>query len=48
MRKYITDLLRAQPGVQAAWVFGSFADGPVRSDSDLDVAVLGEEPLDAA
>lgn len=46
--KDIADLLRAQPGVQAAWVFGSFAGGPVRPGSDLDVAVLGKEPLDAA
>lgn len=33
-------VLRSTPSVAAAWIFGSFARGEVRADSDLDVAVL--------
>jgi len=43
--KAITQVLRRHPWVRAAWVFGSVADGRVRSSSDLDVAVLGDKPL---
>lgn len=43
----ITRVLRTHPRVRAAWVFGSIADGRVRPSSDLDVAVLGDEPLQA-
>ena len=33
-------VLRSTPSVAAAWIFGSFARGSRRVDSDLDVAVL--------
>jgi predicted nucleotidyltransferase len=46
-RQTVTRLLRAQDGVEAAWLFGSVARGNARSTSDLDVAVLGKEPLSA-
>jgi predicted nucleotidyltransferase len=39
---------RVAPEVKAAWVFGSVAAGRARRDSDLDVAVLGEDPLASA
>jgi predicted nucleotidyltransferase len=44
-RQTVTRLLRAQDGVEAAWLFGSVARDNAQSTSDLDVAVLGEEPL---
>jgi predicted nucleotidyltransferase len=37
------DALSDVPGVTAAFVFGSFARGDVREDSDVDVFVLGED-----
>ncbi len=43
----ITRVLRTHPRVRAAWVFGSIADGRMRPSSDLDVAVLGNKPLQA-
>lgn len=36
------DALSDVPGVLAAFVFGSFARGDVRKDSDVDVFILGE------
>ena len=39
-------LLRAVPGLEAAYVFGSRADGTARPDSDLDLAVLAARPMD--
>jgi predicted nucleotidyltransferase len=45
--KAITQVLRRHLWVRAAWVFGSMADGRVRPGSDLDVAVLGDRPLQA-
>lgn len=35
------------PGLRAVYVFGSFVDGPVRPDSDLDLAVLCDHPVDS-
>jgi len=32
--------LAAQPGIAAAWLFGSAARGSMRPDSDVDIAVL--------
>jgi predicted nucleotidyltransferase len=43
----LTSLLRAHDGVKAAWVFGSVARSEAAMESDLDVAVLGPEPLTA-
>ncbi len=33
------------PEVEAIWLFGSFARGDARAESDLDVAVLAERPI---
>lgn len=41
----IGHLLRNCTGIEAAWVFGSVAHGDAQPTSDLDVAVLGAEPL---
>lgn len=46
-RQTVTRLLRAQEGVEAAWLFGSVARDDAQPMSDLDVAVLGEKPLSA-
>ena len=43
----VTTILRAHEGVEAAWLFGSVARDAAQSTSDLDLAVLGEEPLPA-
>lgn len=38
--------LATYPGIRLAYVFGSVATGRARPDSDVDVAVLMEHPLD--
>ena len=38
-------LLAEQPDIQLAIVFGSLTSGRLRADSDVDVAVLADEPL---
>lgn len=43
----IVDILQQHADVEAAWLFGSMGRGEARADSDLDVAVLSEKPLDA-
>ena len=51
MRKDLEDIaecLRGHDHIEAAWIFGSLAQGDGRPSSDLDVAVLGEKPLPAA
>lgn len=35
----VTQVLQAQPDIALAWVFGSFARGEARANSDLDVAI---------
>lgn len=40
----VLELLDRRFGVETLWVFGSEAEGRVRPDSDLDVAVLFREP----
>ena len=43
----ITEGLRTHDGIDAAWLFGSVASGTADPTSDLDVAVLGQDPLAA-
>lgn len=43
----IRDFLGGQTDLELAIVFGSVAAGRANSDSDLDLAVSGQEPLDA-
>lgn len=33
------------PEAQGVWVYGSVADGTARPDSDIDIAILGNEPI---
>lgn len=40
----LRDVLAGVPGVEAAFVFGSFARGDARPDSDIDLFVYGEVP----
>jgi predicted nucleotidyltransferase len=40
----LRDVLAGVPGVEAAFVFGSFARGDARPDSDIDLFVYGEIP----
>jgi uncharacterized protein len=42
-----TAVLASLPHAQAVWLFGSAAQGGLRSDSDLDIAVLLPQPLTA-
>lgn len=41
----ITNRLRGHERIRAAWVFGSVAAGTPTPSSDLDVAVLADDPL---
>jgi predicted nucleotidyltransferase len=41
------ELLRSEPGSRLALIYGSFASGKMRPDSDVDIAVLFDRPLDA-
>jgi predicted nucleotidyltransferase len=41
------DALAADPRVLAAYLFGSFVRGTASKESDLDIAVLFAEPIDA-
>jgi predicted nucleotidyltransferase len=34
------------PEALGVWIYGSFADGSARKDSDLDIAILPDRPLD--
>jgi predicted nucleotidyltransferase len=34
------------PEALGVWIYGSFADGGARADSDLDIAILPDRPLD--
>lgn len=44
----VREVLAAMPAIELAFVFGSAAQGRLRPDSDLDVAVQTREPLDTA
>lgn len=44
----LTAWLKSQPDLMLAILFGSVARGEARSDSDVDIAVLADRPLDAA
>jgi len=41
--KLLTGWLAAQPGIMAAWLFGSRARGDARPASDVDIAVLSTD-----
>lgn len=43
----IRDLRELLPDAGAAWLFGSAAQGRLRADSDIDIAVRHGEPFDA-
>ena len=44
----VHDVIQTYPSIQAAWVFGSVAQGTATPRSDLDCAVLAEAPLSAS
>ncbi len=39
-------VLELFPDVLGVWLFGSFAEGRARPDSDVDIAILPEQPLE--
>jgi len=43
----IRTLLLLEPGIKLALLYGSCATGKMRPDSDVDIAVLFDRPLDA-
>jgi predicted nucleotidyltransferase len=43
--RQVERVLRREEEIKAAWLFGSVARDDAQSRSDLDVAVLGTEPL---
>ena len=47
-RDLVLDILAAQAPQCAVWAFGSRTNGTARPYSDLDLALLGPEPLDRA
>ncbi len=42
----VQDILRAHVPDRTVWAFGSRAKGMAKKTSDLDLAILGTEPLD--
>lgn len=46
MVRRVRELLQAEPGRRLALAYGSLAAGKMRSDSDVDIAVLFDRPLD--
>ncbi len=44
----LTRILRGRPNIRLAILFGSRAGGDARSDSDIDLALLADEPLSGA
>lgn len=44
----VSELLKRFDPIRVAWVFGSAAEETLTKTSDLDVAVLGDEPLRAS
>jgi len=46
--KTLADLFKHFPDIKLAILFGSVARGNERPDSDVDIAVAGSRPLDAA
>ena len=43
----LSQVLEADPTLQIVILFGSVADGQIRADSDIDIAVAADKPLDA-
>lgn len=43
----IKSVLGSEPGIKLALLYGSAASGSMRPDSDVDVAVLFDAPMDA-
>jgi predicted nucleotidyltransferase len=41
------EVLRAEPGLRLAMLYGSAATGKMRAGSDVDIALLFDRPLDA-
>lgn len=48
MLQRLAQQLDAEPDIVIAIVFGSMATGHLHPDSDLDIAILAPEPLDAS
>jgi predicted nucleotidyltransferase len=40
VRKFIDSVVKQQPGLISAFIFGSYANNKQRSDSDIDVALV--------
>ncbi len=47
IRQAVTSVARSTAGVQAAWVYGSVARSDDQPASDLDLAILADEPVAA-
>jgi predicted nucleotidyltransferase len=47
LRSKILAILDAQPEIQLAWIYGSFAYGTPRPDSDVDIAIACSGPLNS-
>jgi len=43
----LRDALADVPGIEAAFIFGSLARGDARPDSDVDLLIYGDPPLDS-
>ncbi|EWH08181.1 DNA polymerase beta domain-containing protein [Catenovulum agarivorans DS-2] len=47
MERLIKEILKQQPGLELAILYGSAATGKMRLDSDIDIAVQFSQPLNA-
>jgi len=48
LKQSILSVLRSNPAIELAILFGSIAAGKERNDSDLDLAVLAAQPMTVA
>lgn len=45
LRQEIRSVLASWPNVELVWIYGSYAMGRARPESDIDIAVAGRAPL---
>ncbi|HMQ80310.1 MAG TPA: nucleotidyltransferase domain-containing protein [Ignavibacteria bacterium] len=46
LRKYIEDLKKSGISVNKAYLYGSYAEGTMNSDSDIDLLIVSDDKMD--